>query len=56
MKQGEIQAMPINYNLLNLIAPSGINLKRNSVEVGEYLTKFVNVSGYPASAQLRMAC
>lgn len=50
MKQKDIQAMPINHNLLNLIAPSSINLKRNSVEFGELTSKYLNVSQYPANA------
>lgn len=52
MKQKDIQAMQINTDLLDLIAPIGINLKRNSIEIGENISKILYVSGYSSTANI----
>lgn len=52
MKQKQIENMQINTHLLELIAPQGIKLKPNIAEVGENISKFFYVSGYPSSANI----
>lgn len=55
MKQKEIEEMPINRDLLNLISPQHVLLKPQRAEVGDYLCKFQYIIGYPDRINLRMA-
>lgn len=48
MKQKDMEAMPINYDLLNLITPQGILLKNNKVELGGITHKLQYISSYPS--------
>lgn len=52
MKTKEIEMMPINQELLNLISPQGIEVKSNRVQMGEYLSKIQYISGYPSRLNL----
>lgn len=52
MKQKEMETMPINYELLNLITPQGILLKNNKVELGEITHKLQYISSYPATVNV----
>lgn len=52
MKQKEIEEMPINRELLNLLSPQHVLLKPQRAEVGEYITKFQYIYGYPSSVNL----
>ncbi len=55
MKQKEMEKIPINYDLLNLITPQGILLKNNKVELGEITHRLQYISGYPSTVNVRMA-
>lgn len=55
MKQKEIEEMPINRDLLNLISPQHVLLKPQRAEIGDYLCKFQYIIGYPDRINLRMA-
>lgn len=55
MKQKEMETIPINYDLLNLITPQGILLKNNKVELGEITHRLQYISGYPSAVNVRMA-
>jgi len=55
MKQKEMEAIPINYDLLNLITPQGILLKNNKVELGDITHKLQYISAYPSAVNVRMA-
>lgn len=48
MKTKEIETMPINQELLALIAPQGIDIKSSRVQMGEFLSKIQYISGYPS--------
>lgn len=52
MKTKEIEAMPINQELLALITPQGIELKHNKVQLGEYQHKLQYVSSYPSAVNV----
>ena len=52
MKSKEIEKMPINRELLNLISPQHILLKSQRAEIGDYLAKFQYIIGYPSSVNL----
>ena len=49
MKKVEIEQIPINNDLLNLITPQGIVLKYNKVQLGEITSKLQYVAGYPST-------
>ena len=44
--------MPINQELLNLIAPQGIEIKSSRVQMGEFLSKIQYISGYPSRVNI----
>ena len=48
MKAKEIEAIPVNNELLNLITPQGIEIKNNKVQFGETTYKVQYISGYPS--------
>ena len=48
MKTKDIETMPINQELLNLIAPQGIEIKSSRVQMGENISKIQYISGYPS--------
>lgn len=48
MKTKDIETMAINQELLNLIAPQGIEIKSSRVQMGEFLSKIQYISGYPS--------
>lgn len=48
MKTRDIETMPINQELLNLIAPQGIEVKSSRVQMGENISKIQYISGYPS--------
>lgn len=52
MKQKEMEAIPINYDLLNLITPQGILLKNNKVELGEITHRLQYISSYPSAVNV----
>lgn len=52
MKTKDIETMPINQELLNLIAPQGIEIKSSRVQMGEFLSKIQYVSGYPSRVNI----
>lgn len=52
MKTKEIETMPINQELLNLIAPQGIEIKSSRVQMGEFLSKIQYISGYPSRVNI----
>lgn len=52
MKTKEIETMPVNQELLNLIAPQGIEIKSSRVQMGEFLSKIQYVSGYPSRVNI----
>ena len=52
MKTKEIETMPINQELLNLIAPQGIEIKSSRVQLGEFLSKIQYISGYPSRVNI----
>lgn len=47
MNKKEIEAMPINNKLLELIAPQGLKFKRDTVETGEKISRIYYISSYP---------
>lgn len=48
MKVKDIEKIPINTDLLNLITPQGIEIKNNKVQLGETTHKLQYISGYPS--------
>ena len=52
MKTKDIETMPINQELLNLIAPQGIEIKSSRVQIGEFLSKIQYISGYPSRVNI----
>lgn len=52
MKTKEIETMPVNQELLNLIAPQGIEIKSSRVQMGEFLSKIQYISGYPSRVNI----
>ena len=52
MKTKEIETMPINQELLNLISPQGIEIKSSRVQMGEFLSKIQYISGYPSRVNI----
>lgn len=52
MKTKEIEIMPINQELLNLIAPQGIEIKSSRVQMGEFLSKIQYISSYPSRVNI----
>jgi len=52
MKLKEIETMPINQELLNLIAPQGIEIKSSRVQIGEFISKIQYISGYPSNVNV----
>lgn len=52
MKQKEMEAIPINYDLLNLITPQGILIKNNKVELGEITHRLQYISSYPSAVNV----
>ena len=44
--------MPINQELLNLIAPQGIEIKSSRVQMGEFLSKIQYISSYPSRVNI----
>lgn len=52
MKTKDIETMPINQELLNLIAPQGIEIKSSRVQMGEFLSKIQYISGYPSRVNI----
>ena len=46
MRSKDIETMPVNQELLALIAPQGIEIKSNRVQMGEFLSKIQYISGY----------
>jgi len=48
MKTKDIERMEINQELLNLIAPQGIELKSNKIQMGDFISKLQYISGYPS--------
>lgn len=54
MKAKEMEAIPINVDLLNLITPQGVEIKNNKVQLGETTHKLQYISGYPSAVNVRM--
>lgn len=52
MKTKEIEMMPINQELLNLLAPQGIEIKSSRVQMGEFISKIQYISGYPSNVNV----
>lgn len=52
MKSKDIEKIPINYDLLRLITPQGIEIKNNRVQMGEIFSRIFYVSGYPSRVNL----
>lgn len=52
MKSKEIEQLPVNRELLNLISPQHVSLKPQRAEIGDYLSKFQYIIGYPSSVNL----
>ena len=52
MKAKDIETMPVNQELLALIAPQGIEIKSNRVQMGEFLSKIQYISGYPSRVNI----
>ena len=52
MKTKDIEIMPINQELLNLIAPQGIEIKSSRVQMGEFLSKIQYISSYPSRVNI----
>ena len=52
MKSKDIEKIPINRELVNLISPQHILLKPQRVEIGDYLAKYQYIMGYPSSVNL----
>lgn len=52
MKSKDIETMPVNQELLALIAPQGIEIKSNRVQMGEFLSKIQYISGYPSRVNI----
>ena len=49
MNKKEMEAMPINEKLLELIAPQGLKFSRDIVETGERVSRIYYLSSYPES-------
>ena len=52
MKAKDMEAIPINVDLLNLITPQGIEIKNNKVQLGETTHKLQYISGYPSTVNV----
>lgn len=52
MKVKEIETIPINVDLLNLITPQGIEIRTNKVQLGDTTHKLQYISGYPSVVNL----
>lgn len=52
MRSKDIETMPVNQELLALIAPQGIEIKSNRVQMGEFLSKIQYISGYPSRVNI----
>lgn len=52
MKSKDIETMPVNQELLRLIAPQGIEIKSSRVHMGEFISKIQYISGYPSRENL----
>lgn len=52
MNKKEIEAMPINDKLIELIAPQGLKFKRDIVETGEKISRIYFISSYPEKPPL----
>ena len=52
MRSKDIETMPVNQELLTLIAPQGIEIKSNRVQMGEFLSKIQYISGYPSRVNI----
>lgn len=52
MKQKDMERIPINYDLLRLITPQGIDLKSSRVQTGDVYSKIFYISGFPANVNL----
>ncbi|MBR0491887.1 MAG: ATP-binding protein [Clostridia bacterium] len=48
MKSRDIERIPINFDLLKLITPQGIELKSSRVQMGEILSRLFYISGFPS--------
>ena len=47
MNQKEIEVMPVNTKLLEIISPEGLKVKRDVVETGEKISRIYFISSYP---------
>lgn len=52
MKAKDIERTPINYDLLKLITPQGIELKSSRVQMGEIYSRIFYISGFPSNVNL----
>ena len=52
MKETEIEIRPIDEDLLKIITPSGIELKRNQIQIDNYLSYIQYISSFPSSVNL----
>lgn len=52
MRSKDIETMPVNQELLALIAPQGIEIKSNRVQMGEFLSKIQYISSYPSRVNI----
>lgn len=52
MKQKDMEKRPINYDLLRLITPQGIEFKSSRIQTGDNYSKILYVSGFPANVNL----
>jgi len=52
MRTKEIESIPINQELLALIAPQGIEIKSNRVQMGEFISKIQYISSYPSNVNV----
>ncbi|MBO5348533.1 MAG: DUF87 domain-containing protein [Clostridia bacterium] len=52
MNKKQIEAMPINEKLLELIAPQGLKIRRDIVETGDKIARIYFISSYPEKPNL----
>lgn len=52
MNKKQIEAMPINEKLLELIAPQNLKVKRDVVETGDKISRIYFISAYPEKPNL----
>lgn len=52
MKTKELERIEINYDLLRIITPQGIQLKNNRVQMGEIYSRCFYIRDFPSNVNL----